>query len=92
MQASKNRNSYSRLSEHSSRTELYENSECVRVSSRKQDVNLVASVPSNTELYWECIFVLHPGVEDRCEFTSSLAIYMTLWIYMYLPCVARPCN
>lgn len=58
----------------------------------KQDVNLVASVSSNTELYWECIFVLHPGVEDRCEFTSSLAIYMTLWIYMYLPCVARPCN
>lgn len=72
--SSKNRNSYSRLSEHSSRTELYENSECVRVSSRKQDVNLVASVPSNTELYWEYFLELHPGVVHRCEFTSGVVI------------------
>lgn len=56
----------------------------------KQDVNLVISVSSNTELYWKWFLVFHPGVVDMCKFTSAVVINMTLWKYMFLPCVACP--
>lgn len=46
----------------------------------------------NTGLFLECGFVLLPGVANRCEITSAVAIHMSLQKNVFLPYVARPCD
>lgn len=57
---------------------------------RKQDKRLVISVSSNTEFLLECVFTILPGVTDKSEFISALAIHMPIWKNMLLPSEACP--
>ena len=92
MYVPKNRHRCERLSEHASRMESYENSECLRESTRKTRCESCSLSFFRHRIVLGILFVLHPEVVDRCEFTSPVAIYVTLWKCMLLPCVSCPCN
>ena len=57
--------------------ELYENSECLWESSRKTRCESGNLSFFKHRIVLGMVFVLHPGVLNRCEFTSAVVIHVT---------------
>lgn len=69
------------MSQHSSRTESWENSECLWERAKKtRQESCDLDFFKNTELSLECVFMLLPGVADR-----GAVVHMPPWKSVFLP-------